>query len=476
MGSKIILPKERHIYPNKKQFIFMNLQTRHSAYGGARGGGKSWVVREIAVQYALTYGRPDPFSQGIRICIIRKTLVDLKKNHLEALKLITRGVAKWNNNDLCFYFNNGSIIQFAYCNCDAHADHFQGVEYDLIIFEESTQLPEEWITKIAASCRGVNSFPHRCLYTCNPGGPGHAYIKRVFVTRQYKPDEDPNDYSFVQAKVTDNEVLMKFSPEYIRFLQNLPPKIREAWLEGSWDIYEGQFFDSFVNDPDHYSDRIWTHVIDPFKPRPNWTIYRSFDWGSYRPFSVGWWAVSEDDVMYRIMEFYGVQRMHDGEAIPNEGLKWTTDQVFSQIARVEREHPWLAGKKINGVADPAIFKEDGGPSIAEAGHKYGVYFRPGDNRRITGWDQLRYRMQFNEYGQPRLQIFRNCKDAIRVIPLMEHDEHMVEDMKSDGVEDHIPDEMRYCAMCRPCKPIVEEPEYNPLYGIDPLHQFEGRRA
>ena len=474
--SKIILPKERHIYPNKKQFIFMNLQTRHAAYGGARGGGKSWVVREIAVQYALTYGRPDPFSQGIRICIIRKTLVDLKKNHLEALKLITRGVARWNNNDLCFYFNNGSIIQFAYCSCDAHAEHFQGVEWDLIIFEESTQLQEEWITKIAASCRGVNNFPHRCLYTCNPGGPGHAYIKRLFVTRQYKPDEDPNDYSFVQAKVTDNEVLQKYSPEYIKFLQNLPPKIREAWLDGSWDIYSGQFFDSFVNDPDHYEDRLWTHVINPFKPRPNWTVYRSFDWGSYAPFSVGWTFVSEDDVMYRAMEFYGVQRMHDGEAVPNQGLKWTSDQVFAQIARIEHDHPWLAGKKINGVADPAIFKTDGGPSIAEAGYKYGIYFEEGDNRRITGWDQLRYRMQFNDYGQPRLQIFRNCKDALRVLPLMEHDDKMVEDMKSEGVEDHIPDEMRYCAMCRPCKPIIPEPEYDPLYGIDPLHQFGGRRA
>ena len=474
--SKIILPKERHIYPNKKQFLFMNLETRHAAYGGARGGGKSWVVREIAVRYALTYGRPDPFSQGIRICIIRKTLVDLKKNHLATLKLITKGVATWNNNDLCFYFNNGSIIQFAYCMNDGDAEHFQGVEYDVIIFEEATQLTEAQITMIAASCRGANKFPHRCLYTCNPGGPGHAYIKRLFVDRIYKGDERPEDYSFVQAKVTDNTVLMELSPEYVRFLENLPPKIREAWLEGSWDIYSGQFFDSFINDPDHYDDKLWTHVINPFKIRPSWTIYRSFDWGSYRPFSVGWTAISEDDVMYRFMEFYGAQRMNGGEAVPNQGLKWTTDQVFSQIARIEREHPWLAGKKINGVADPAIFKEDGGPSIAEAGYKYGIYFEKGDNRRITGWDQLRYRMQFNEYGQPRLQIFRNCRDAIRVLPLMEHDEHMVEDMKSDDVEDQIPDEMRYCAMCRPCKPLYEEPTFDPMFGMDPLHQLEGRRA
>lgn len=470
MSKKIALPKERHIYPNKKQYIFMNLQTRHAAYGGARGGGKSWVVREIAVQYALTYGRPDDFSQGIRICIIRKTLVDLKKNHLEALKLITRGVAKWNNNDLCFYFNNGSIIQFAYCSCDADADHFQGVEWDLVIFEESTQMQEEWLKKIAASCRGVNNFPHRCLYTCNPGGPGHAYIKRLFVDRIFKENENPDDYSFVQAKVTDNKILQEYSPEYVRFLENLPPKIRAAWLDGSWDIYSGQFFD-FVNDPDHYDDRLWTHVINPFKPRPHWPVFRSLDWGSFKPSSVGWWVLSDDDVLYRIMELYTVQ--HSGEeAIPDTGTGWSSDYLFSQIARIEREHPWLKGKDITGVADPAIFICNGGPCIAESGYKYGVYFQEGDNSRIAGWDQVRYRMQFNEYGQPRLQIFTNCKDSIRTIPLMEHDEHIVDDMNSK-LEDHACDEIRYMCMLRKCAPLVPEPEYNPLYGIDPLNQFKG---
>ena len=470
--SKIILPKERHIYPNRKQYLFMNLTTRHSAYGGARGGGKSWVVQEMAIEYASTYGRPDPFSQGIRIVIIRKTLVDLKKNHLEALKLKTRGTATWNNNDLCFYFDNGSIIQFAYCGCDADADHFQGVEYDIVIFEEATQLQEEWIKKIAASCRGVNNFPHRCLYTCNPGGPGHGYIKRLFVDRIYTDDENPEDYSFVQAKVTDNKILQEYSPEYVKFLKSLPPKIRAAWLDGSWDIYSGQFFE-FVNDPDHYDDQLWTHVINPFKPPSFWPLYRSFDWGSFRPFSCGWWTESPDGVLYRIMEFYGVQKA-GGESIPNQGLGWPKERVFSEIARIEREHPWLKGRSIDGVADPAIFKEDGGPSIAEAGFQYGIYFEPGDNARIPGWEQVRNRMQFNDLGRPRLQIFRNCKDTIRTIPLMMHDEHMVEDLDSK-LEDHACDEIRYMCQKRTCPPLVPEPEYKPMYGSDPLDLF-GRGA
>ena len=472
--SNLILPKERHIYPNKKQFLFLNSTTRHTAYGGARGGGKSWVIREKAIMDATTYGRPNEWSPGIRICLLRRTLVDLTKNHLEPLKILTKGLAKYNGNDKCFYFDNGAIIQFAYCDCDNDADHFQGIEYDEIFIEEATQLKEEWIKKIAASCRGVNDYPHRVFYTCNPGGPGHQYIKRLFVDRIFKELENPEDYSFIQAKVTDNTVLQKYSPEYISFLQNLPPKIRESWLEGSWDIYSGQFFDCWRNDPSHYDDRLWTHVINPFKPRPSWPVYRSLDWGKFRPFSVGWWVVSEDDVAYRIMELYGVQKSA-GESIPDQGVGWTSDYLFSQIARIENDHPWLAGKKIRGVADPAIFKSDDGPPIAENGYKYGIYFKPGDNHRIAGWDQVRYRMQFNDYGQPRLQIFRNCKDTIRTLPLLEHDEHIVEDCNTKQ-EDHAADEIRYFCQARPCKPLVPEPEYNPLYGIDPLHQFEGRRA
>ena len=457
---------ELHIYPNRKQFMFLNSTTRHTAYGGARGGGKSWVIRQKAFMDAKNYA-------GIRICILRRTLVDLLKNHLEPLKLMTKGDAKWNGKDYCFYFRNGSIIQFAYCDNDKHADHFQGIEYDEIFIEEATQLQEDWTKKIAASCRGINDFPHRVFYTCNPGGPGHQYIRRLFVDRNFKRNEKPEDYSFIQAKVTDNKILQKYSPEYVSFLDNLPPKIREAWRDGSWDVYSGQFFD-FVNDPDHYDDKLWTHVINPFRPRPNWPVFRSFDWGTFRPSSVGWWVLSEDDVLYRIMELYTVQHS-GGEAMPDMGTGWPSEYLFQQIARIEREHPWLAGKRITGVADPAIFKHQDGPSVAEKGMLYGVYFQEGDNNRIPGWDQVRYRMQFNQYGQPRIQFFKNCRDTIRTLPLLEHDEHILEDVNTK-MEDHAADDIRYMCQLRKVKPLVPEPEYNPLWGIDPLGQFERRRA
>ena len=227
----------------------------------------------------------------------------------------------------------------------------------------------------------------------------------------------------------DNKALMEQQPDYIRQLEALPPKLREAWLEGSWDIFFGQFFEDFHDDPKHYMDRQYTHVIEPFEIPEGWKIYRSFDWGYNKPFSCGWWAVDYDGVVYRILELYGCT------ANPNKGVKWTPDQVFSEIHRIETEHRWLRGKRINGIADPAIWDAETGESLAERAAKHQVYFTPGDNKRIHGWMQVHYRLAFDENGFPMMYIFKNCKAFIRTIPTLQYDEHKPEDLDTDG-EDH----------------------------------------
>ena len=467
---------KRVLTPNPKQLKFLQSRTRHLAYGGARGGGKSWCIRVKACLLANRYGAPDAYSEGIKICIVRRTLEDLRKNHLSALKLMIGKGGKYNQNDKCFYLKNGATIQLAYCDNKNDADHFQGVEYDVIFIDEATQLEPEWIADIATSCRGVNSFPHRVYYTCNPGGPGHAYIKRLFVDRMFQGDERPEDYEFIQAKVTDNKVLMEHSPEYVQFLKNLPPKRRAAWLEGSWEIYQGQYFNEFINDPDHYQDRRFTHVIDPIPIRKHWTIYRGLDWGFFRPFSVGWYAVSEDGpeegTIYAFKELYGVQKS-GSESLPNEGVQWPPEKVFKTIWEIEHTDPDLKGREIIGIADPAIFQSQTGISIADTASQCGVYFMPGDNTRLAGWMQCRYRLQFNEYGMPRFQVFNTCREFIRTIPTLMHDERNVEDLQTEG-EDHIADQWRYVMMNNIIKPIVEEPEYQPAFGADPLNMFGGQ--
>ena len=468
----------RRFRPNPKQQIFLQCKKRHVAYGGARGGGKSWVVDFKIALLGRRYGKPDEFSAGIKMCLIRRTLKDLERNHLSQLKLLIGKFAKYNANDKQFIFRNGATLQLAYCDNDNDADHFQGIEYDVIFIEEATQLQPEWIKKIVTSCRGINDFPHRVYYTCNPGGPGHGYIKRLFVDRIFEGNEKAEDYEFIQAKVTDNPILMQYSPEYVSFLQNLPPKIRAGWLEGSWEVYSGQYFNEFVNSPDSYNSRRWTHVINPVKIRKNWTIYRSLDWGYFRPFSVGWFAITdnmgidggcEDGIMIHFKELYGVQKSGQ-DSLPNEGIQWSPEKVFQTIYEIEHTDPDLVGKEIIGVADPAIFQSQTGISIADTAMECGVYFMPADNTRLAGWMQCRYRLQFNDAGIPRFYVFNTCREFIRTITTLQHDTRNVEDCDTNG-EDHAADMWRYCAMQNMIKPIVEEPEYQPMYGADPLDMF-----
>lgn len=399
---------------------------------------------------------------GIKILIVRRTYPELINNHINIMRGELTGIAKYNDKDKVLKFGNGSTINFMYCAKDGDLDRLQGTEYDIIFLDEATQLSEFQMKTITACLRGVNEFPKRVYYTCNPGGQGHHYIKRIFIDKAYNDGEVPEDYTFIQSLVTDNKVLMESQPDYIKQLEALPPKLREAWLYGSWSIFEGQFFEDFYDFPEHYIDRVGTHVIEPFEIPEDWTIYRSFDWGYNHPFSCGWWAIDHDGVAYRILELYGCTNT------PNEGLKWTPPKVFAEIHRIETEHRWLAGKKIIGVADPAIWDAEMGESIADVAAKHQVYFSPGDHKRIAGWMQVHYRLSFDENGYPMMYIFRNCKAFIRTMPLLMYDEHKPEDLDTDG-EDHVADEVRYFCMSRPIKPRIAA-QRDP-FEDDPAHIF-----
>jgi hypothetical protein len=169
-----------------------------------------------------------------------------------------------------------------------------------------------------------------------------------------------------------------------------------------------------------------------------------------------------DGVLYRILELYGCTDT------PNEGVKWTPDEQFKQIHRIETTHPWLRGKNIYGVADPAIWDASRGESIAETANKYGVYFVPGDNDRVSGWMQVHYRLQFDDNGYSRMYIFDNCKGFIRTIPTLMYSKTHPEDLDTT-MEDHIADETRYLCMSRPIKPV--RPAATPAVIYDPLNQI-----
>ncbi len=428
--------------PNEKQLLFMKQHNRHIAFGGARGGGKSWAVRAKAKLMCMRY-------PGIRILIVRRTYPELYNNHINILRRELFGIVRYSDKEKIMSFPNGSTVSFSYCASDKDLDRLQGVEYDVIFLDEATQLSEYQMRAIVACVRAVNDYPKRVYYTCNPGGKGHSYIKRLFIDRRYNEGENPADYAFIQSLVTDNTALMEADPEYIRQLESLPPKLRDAWRYGNWNIFEGQFFEDFIDNPEGYSDRRFTHVIPSFDIPRGWSIYRSYDFGYNKPFSVGWWAVDYDGVIYRILELYGCT------ANPNEGVRWTPERQFSEMARIEREHPQLKGRSIQGVADPSIWDTSRGDSIADAGAKMGIWFTPGDNKRIPGWMQLHYRLSFDENGYPMMYVFDNCKAFIRTIPQLTFSPNDPEDLDT-SLEDHVADEARYFCMTRPITPKLSE--------------------
>lgn len=442
--------------PNEKQKIFLADTHRYVGYGGARGGGKSWCVRTKAKILAARY-------PGIKICIVRKSYPELTANHIKPLRNeIPKAMATYNDSKKEIRFCNGSEIIFRYLDNEKDLDRFQGTEFDVLFLDEATQFPEDQYKMLIACVRGVNDFPKRVYITCNPGGVGHQWVKRLFIDRAYQPGENPEEFSFIQAGVRDNKALMEMQPDYIKQLEGLPPKIREAWLNGSWDVYMGQFFEDFYDFPEHYIDRIGTHVIEPFEIPDGWTIFRSFDWGYNKPFSCGWWAMDYDGIAYRILELYGCT------SVPNEGVKWTPPKVFSEIHKIESEHRWLKGKKIIGIADPAIWDAETGESIADVAAKHMVYFQPGDNKRIPGWMQVHYRLAFDENGYPMMYVFRNCRAFIRTIPLLIYDDHKVEDLDT-SMEDHVADEVRYFCMSRPIKPrAAAKPD---MFSKNPMSMF-----
>ena len=462
--------------PNAKQRMFLDAATKYVAYGGARGGGKSWVVRVQALRYAFKY-------PGIEQVIVRHTYDELYKNHIKPLLAMVPGEARqYNDSKKELRFPNGSILSFSYCSNDKDLDHFQGVEYDVMYIDEATQYTEEQFRTMAACVRSATEGkPRRIYLTCNPGGIGHTWMKRLFIDRTFNANERAEEYSFIQARAQDNKALMRANPDYIPQLEALPPKKRAAWLDGDWDIFEGQFFEDFQSRPDMEAAREhganesaetlteqhrWTHVIEPFEVPRGWNICRSYDFGYGKPFSCAWWAVDFDGTLYRIMELYGCTKT------ANEGVRWTPDQQFRKIRETETTHPWLKGKSITGVADPAIWDSSRGESIAETAARYGVYFTPGDNNRIPGWMQCHYRLQFDENGYSRMYVFSNCKAFIRTVPLMLYSSTQTEDLDTK-LEDHVCDEWRYMCMSRPVKPIVPVKQKDIL--SDPLDQFKNKR-
>ena len=456
--------------PQPKQAVFMSRFEDEALYGGAAGGGKSdALVIEALRQVSIPH---------YKALILRKTFPQLAELIDKTQSYYRRAFprARYNGTTHTWTFPSGAKIIFGSMQHSKDRFQYQGQAYDFIAFDELTHFSWEEYNYLFS--RNRPNGPGTRVYiraTANPGGIGHGWVKERFITatnpmKTIWSDVDivfPDGHTetkrksriFVPSSVFDNPALLTNDPNYIVRLASMPEAERNALLYGDWDTFSGQVFTEWRNDPQHYDDRRWSHVISPFKVPDAWNIWCGLDWGYARPFSVGWYAVDHERRLYRIRELYGCT------GTPNVGVKWEPSEVAREIKRIEAEDPNLKGRKIHRVGDPAIWGSDGTESIGAIMERERVYWEKGDHARIDGKMQIHHRLAFDDDGVPLLYVFASCKHFIRTVPALVYDETDVEDVDSDG-EDHIYDELRYVAMKNPIspRPKIKAPAvlYDPL--------------
>lgn len=443
---------ELNLTVTQKQKTFLDATADEVLYGGAAGGGKSYGQVVDALVYALKYG-------GIRQLVLRRTFPELKRSLiLTSLALFPKGVCRYESANHRFVFLNGSVIEFGYCDTEGDVTQYQSAEYDVLRFDELTHFTEFQYRYLISRIRGVNGHPKQVKATTNPGGIGHNWVKERFIGHEGEwVAEDGRKRVFIPATVRDNRFLMDSDSGYLARLEQLPDQEKRALLYGDWDLYEGQAFGEFRNNPEGYLSRRGSHVITPFEIPAHWRRFRSFDFGYAKPFAVQWWAVDEDGRAYLYRQLYG------STGKPNEGRRWTVSQIGKEIFRIEAAEE--GGRSITGIADPSIWDTSRGESVAEMLEREGVYFDPGDNARLAGKMQLHYRLQFDEGGLPMLYVFSTCRDFIRTLPALIYDRHRPEDIDTNG-EDHDYDACRYFLMANPI--AAKRPKAKGHFETDPL--------
>ena len=421
--------------PSEKQYMFFESKKKYVGYGGARGGGKSWALRKKVILLCGGYA-------GIRILLIRRTLQDLRENHTIPLKNELNGITTYNDDEKAFYFPNGSRLKLGYFDNElSDAQQYQGQEYDIICMDEGTQFSEYQFNILKACLRGGKPLhPKRFYITCNPGGIGHAWVKRLFIDHIFRNNEKSEDYEFIPAKVYDNVWLMKYNPDYVDQLLSIPDEnLRKAWLNGEWDTFSGQYFTEFDKN---------VHVCRPFAIPTNWYRYYANDYGLDALAGL-WIAMSPNGVAYVYREIFKGKDVKEADA--STGLN--VSEAAQRIKALETDGIEIFSR----LAPPDLFarRSTDGLSPVEMFANNGIYFTKASNERINGWMALKEWLRVVN-GKSNLQIFDNCINLIRCIPLMQYNAKDGNDASTEPHEiSHLPDALRYWAVSRPCATYVE---------------------
>lgn len=409
------------LYP--KQIEFCRATNKYICYGGARGGGKSHVSRIKMCLLAFNY-------PGIQILLLRRTLKELRDNHILPLQKMLKNIAIYKDNTKEFIFPNGSRIVLGYCDTEKDVLQYQGQAYEVIVMEEATHFTEFQFQTLTESNRMSGNlekeFIPRMYFTCNPGGVGHSWVKRLFIDKDYKTTETPSDYKFIPSLVFENKYIMEKDPNYVKVLENLPEDRKQAMLYGNWDVFDGQFFREFNRN---------IHVIDPFEIPLEWNRYIAMDYG-LDMFAVLFVAVDTKGKAYVYNE------IHKSDLIVSDARQ--------TLKSIMRNHKY---KAIYAPPDLWNRNRDTGKSTAELFFEGGIDLTKASNDRKAGWlnvkEWLKIKKVKNEqtgevYEDSDIKIFSNCINLVRCLPQLQHDEKDPNDVATEPHEiTHITDALRY---------------------------------
>ena len=428
------------------QTQFLSSSEQEVLYGGAGGGGKSYAMVADPVRYFN-----NPLFKGL---LVRRTTEELRELISVSKQLFPKAIPgiKWSERERTWITPQGSSLWMSYLESEDDVLRYQGQAFSWIGFDELTQWPSPYQWNYMRSRLRTTTASGLKLYqraTTNPGGPGHAWVKKMFVdpappnTAFWATDPEtgetltwPKGHSregqplfkrrFIPATLFDNPYLAE-DGLYEANLLSLPEHQKRQLLYGDWDINEGAAFPEFNRA---------IHVIEPFDIPASWTRFRAaaYGYGSYS--GVLWFAVNphtEQLIVYR-------------ELFVSKVTAWDLADLILDAEE---------GEKIRfGVLDSSLWhnRGDRGPSLAEQMISKGCRWRPSDRSkgsRVAGKNEIHRRLQIDEYtGEPRILFFNTCTNIISQLPSLPLDKKNPEDVDTNS-EDHLYDALRYGVMSRP---------------------------
>lgn len=398
-------------------------------YGGARGGGKTdGVLGKFGILQ-------ENLGKDFNAIFFRKELPQADDLIERAKQIYLPLGAHWQDQKKQFTFKSGGRLRFRPLANDDDAEKYQGQNLSHAAIEEAGNYSDPGpIWKLFGALRGKGGG--QIILTFNPGGIGHHWLKELFIKPAPKgrkiltkvlPNGDSFKYIYIPSRVYDNKILLAKDPGYISRLHMVgSPELVRAWLEGDFDIHEGSFFPEFGSQ----------HIITPFNIPKHWPRYLGYDWGYRSPFAAVWGAVSSG-------------RDDSGNPVPYPKgaiiiYREMSDKGVDNVEQANRIAAASVGENVHAAADPSIFNNQGGPSIADQFHSvFAKYkhpnFRHADNDRPSGWAQIRQRL----VGKPPLlYITTNCPRLLETLPALAIDKKKAEDADSKG-DDHHCDALRY---------------------------------